>query len=191
MKISPGSLTSHSRTVRAENLDDAAIDGAADGAGFCQCLLGRMPHRNAGFGRAEIFVDDRTPPLDHGALDLRRAGRRTMHDEAQRRQIVAPLHLIRQPQQAHEHRRHHVHVGDAMTFDQLQHVFGIEARFEHDGAAAAERQHAVGVRRRMVHRAVHQDHLILVRLDAIGDAADPRRGRGLFRRHRLAAHALG
>ena len=114
-----------------------------------------------------------------------------MHDEAQRRQIVAPLDLIRQPQQAHEHRRHHVLVGDAMTFDQLQHVLGIEARFEHDCAAAAERQHAVGVRRRMVHRAVHQDDLILVRLDAIGDAADPRRGRGLFRRHRLAAHALG
>ena len=150
-----------------------------------------MPHRNAGFGRAEIFVDDRSPPLDHGALDLRRAGGRAVDDEAQRRQIVAALHLIRQPQQAHEHRRHHVLVGDTMTLDQLQHVFGIEARFEHDFAAAPERQHAVGIRRRMIHRAVHQDDLILVRLHAIGDAADARRGRGLFRRHRLAAHALG
>ena len=78
-----------------------------------------------------------------------------------------------------------------MALDQLQHVLGIEARLEHDLAAAAERQHAVGVRRRMIHRPVHQDDLILVRLDAIGDAADPRRGRDLFRRHRLAAHALG
>ena len=131
------------------------------------------------------------PPVDHRALDLRRAGRCAMDDEAQRRQIVAALHLVRQPQQPHEHGRHHVHVGDAMARDQLQHVFGIEARFEHDFAAAAERQHAVGVRRRMVHRPVHQDDLVVVRLDAIGDAADPRRGRLLFRLHRLAAHALG
>ena len=159
--------------------------------GFASASCGRMPHRNPGFGRAEIFVDDRSPPLDHGALDLRRAGRRAVHDEAQRRQIVTALDVIRQPQQAHEHRRHHVLVGDAMPFDQLQHVLGIEARFEHDGAAAAERQHAVGIRRRMVHRPVHQDDLILVRLDAIGDAADARRGRDLFRLHRLAAHALG
>ena len=62
-----------------------------------------------------------------------------------------------------------------MARDQLQQVFGIEARFEHDVAAAAERQHAVGVRRRMVHRPVHQDDLVFVRLDAIGDGADPRR----------------
>ena len=54
-----------------------------------------------------------------------------------------------------------------------------------------ERQHAVGVRRRMVHRPVHQDDLIVVRLDAVGDGADPRRCRELFGPHRLAAHALG
>jgi len=73
-----------------------------------------------------------------------------------------------------------VHVGDAVARDQPQHVFGVEARLEHDPAAVAERQHAVGIRRRMVHRAVHQDDLILVRLDAIGDGADPRRCRDLL-----------
>ena len=114
-----------------------------------------------------------------------------MHDEAQRGQVVAALHLVRQPQQAHEHRRHHVHVGDAMTLDQLQQVLGIEARFEHDGAAAAERQHAVGVRRRMIHRAVHQDDLVLVRLDAIGDAADALRGGDLLGRIGLRRTPFG
>ena len=75
--------------------------------------------------------------------------------------------------------------------DQLQQVLGIEARFEHDGAAVAERQHAVGVRRRMIHRPVHQDDLVLVRLDAIGDAADALEAAQLFGLHRLAPHALG
>src|SRR4029079_8214906 len=57
--------------VGTEYLDDAAFDRAADSAGLCQRLLGRMPPRYSGFGRAEIFVDDRSPPFDHGALDLR------------------------------------------------------------------------------------------------------------------------
>ena len=159
--------------------------------GFAERFLGRVPHRNSGFGRAEIFVHHRSPPVDHRALELRRAGRGTMNDEAQRRQVVTAAYLLRQPQQPHEHGRHHVHMGDAVARDQLQHVLGVEAGLEHDLTAVAERQHAVGIRRRMVHRAVHQDDLILPRLDAIGDAADARRGRDLFGPHRLAAHALG
>ena len=169
MKISPGSLTAHCFAVGAEDLHDAAFDGAADGAGLLQRFLGRVPHRNAGLGRAEIFVHHRAPPVDHRALDLRRAGRRAMDDEAQRGEVVTALHLLRQPQQPHEHGRHHVHMGDAVARDQLQHVLGVEARLEHDPAAVAERQHAVGIRRRMIHRAVHQDDLILPGLDAIGD----------------------
>jgi hypothetical protein len=113
-----------------------------------------------------------------------------MNDEAQRGEVVALLDVVRQPQQAHEHGRHHMHMGDAVAHDQLQHVFGIEARFEHDGAAVTERQHAVGIRRRMIHRAVHQDDLIFLWLKAIGDGADAFGRTELFRLHRLAAHAL-
>ena len=84
-----------------------------------------------------------------------------------------------------------MHVSNAIARDQLQHVLGVETRFEYDFAAAAERQHTVGIRRRMVHRPVHQDDLILTGLDAENDSADPCRGRLLFGRHRLAAYALG
>ena len=190
MKISPGSLTPHASPSGRKILTMPPSIARPTVPGLRERFLRRVPHRNSGFGRAEIFVHHRSPPVDHRALDLRRAGRGAMDDEAQRRQVVTALHLLRQPQQPHEHGRHHMHMGDAVARDQLQHILGIEARLEHDPAAVAERQHAVGVRRRMVHRAVHQDDLILVRLDAIGDAADARRGRDLFGPHRLAAHAL-
>src|SRR6185369_11181172 len=67
------------RAVRPEDFHDAALDGAADGAGLCQSFLGRMPHRDAGFGRSEIFVDDGSPPFDHRALDFDRTGRCTVN----------------------------------------------------------------------------------------------------------------
>ncbi|GCC47826.1 hypothetical protein chiPu_0031941, partial [Chiloscyllium punctatum] len=113
-----------------------------------------------------------------------------MDDEAQRRQVVAAPRLLRQAQQPHEHGRHHMHVRDAVALDQLQQIFGIEARLEHDAAAVAERQHAVGMRGRMVHRPVHQDHLILVGLYAVGDGADAGGRRHLLGPHRLAPDAL-
>ena len=42
--------------VGTEDLDDAAFDGAADGAGFCERLLGGMPHRESGFGRPKYSL---------------------------------------------------------------------------------------------------------------------------------------
>jgi hypothetical protein len=64
-----------------------------------------------------------------------------------------------------------MHVGDAWRCDQLQQILGIEARLEHDVAAVAERQHAVGTRRRVIHRAVHQHDLVVLGLMPIGDGA--------------------
>ena len=93
MKISPGSLTSHGSPSGRKIFDDAAFDRRGRRCRVSPAPPGRMPHRNAGFGRAEIFVDHRAPPVDHRALDLRRAGRRAMDDEAQRRQVVTALSL--------------------------------------------------------------------------------------------------
>ena len=80
--------------VGPEDFHDAALDGAADGAGLLQRLRRAMPDRDAGLGRAEILVDDEAPPVDHRALDVDRAGCRAMDDEAQRRDIVALAHLF-------------------------------------------------------------------------------------------------
>src|ERR1700712_953236 len=117
MKISPGSLTLHSSPLRRKiftmppSMARPTVPGFAK-ASSAECHTG-MP----------VSVEPKySCTVDHGTLDLRRAGRCARHDEAQRRQIVTALDVIRQPQQTDEHRRHHVHVGDTMARNQLQHV---------------------------------------------------------------------
>ena len=114
-----------------------------------------------------------------------------MGDPAQRGEIVAPLHLVGQAQQAHEHGRHDVHVADLVAIDQAQHVLGLEARLQHHVEAKPRAAHAVGGGRRVVHRAVHHHDDRRIGLDApvLGGLAGGQRlqlGRG-----RPAAHALG
>ena len=74
--------------------------------------------------------------------------------------------------------------------DQPQQILGIEARLQHDGAAVAERQHAIGIRRGVVHRPVHQHDLVVVGRDAVGQRRDAFGGGELFGAHLPAPHAL-
>ena len=46
-------------------------------------------HRAASFGVAVVLVDDRSPPVEHAALEVDGAGRRGVHDVAERRDVVA------------------------------------------------------------------------------------------------------
>ena len=86
--------------VIAGVIDHADIDArhdAADRAGVREPFLGGQVGDIAHFGRAVIFVDDRPPPVDHRALDRRRAGRGGVCDIAQRAQVIFAPHLGGQP----------------------------------------------------------------------------------------------
>src|SRR3546814_6665541 len=54
------------------------------------------------------------------ALDLRGAGGGAMHDEPQGGKIIAGPDLRGQFEQAHEHRRHHMHVRDPVLLNEGQ-----------------------------------------------------------------------
>ena len=146
----------HVAALLVDDAQRAPSTTLADRARLAQRLLGIVPDHDAGLGGAVVFVDDRPPPVDHLALHGRRAGRGAMRDPAQRGEVVAPLHLVGQAQQAHEHGRHDVHVADLVLIDQPQHVLGLEARLQHDVEAKPGAAHAVGRRRGVIHRAVHQ-----------------------------------
>ena len=62
-----------------------------------------------------------------------------MHDHAQRGHVVAGLHFGREREQAVEHGRHQVGVGDAVALDQPQRLLRVPAVHEHHGDAAQER----------------------------------------------------
>ena len=180
--------------VAALLVDDAqrgTIDDVADGAGLGERLLRIVPHHDAGLGGAVVLVDDRSPPVDHLALHGGRAGRGAMGDPAQRGDVVAPLDLVGQAQQAHEHGGHDVHVADLVAIDQPQHVLGLEARLQHHAEAKPRAAHAVGGRRRVIHRAVHHHDDRGIGLDApvlrrLAGGQCLQLGRG-----RPAPHALG
>ncbi len=74
-KLAPGTV---------EDADDRLVDRPADGAGTGEEIGARREGHGAAFGGAVELVEHRTPPVDHRALDLDRAGRRGMDDEAQR-----------------------------------------------------------------------------------------------------------
>ena len=65
------------------------------------------------FGRAVIFEDDRAPPVDHRLLDWDGTRRSAMDRSLQRRKIITRAHFARQLQQAREHGRYKLRVGDA------------------------------------------------------------------------------
>ena len=84
-----------------------------------------------------------------------------------------------------------MHVAHAVPVDQAQHVLGLETRLKDHVQAQPRARHAVGRRRRMVHRAVHQhDNRGIGLQSPEGRRLLPRRGL-LLRRAGPAAHALG
>ena len=181
--------------VRIDHLDPGLGDGMADRAGMGQPLFGVAIGDHADLGRAVVFVDHRPPPLDHRPLDRRGAGGGRVNDELQRRQVVLGLHLLRQLEQPVEHDRHHVHVRDLLTLDDLQQFFRVEARLQDHLAADARGQKAIAIGGGVVHRPGHHGGDRLARRQIVREAEaadqDVSRNLRLFRRWRAATHALG
>src|SRR3546814_15354610 len=90
-------------------------------------FLGTAEGERAGFGPAIMFEDDGPPPVDHCFLEMRRTGRRAMHDEAEARQVVALANLLRKLEQQREHRR---------TDEQMRHLLGFDRREKQTGRAS-------------------------------------------------------
>ena len=146
-----GFALGHVSAILVEDAELHILHGAADRAGMGEPFGRRAEHHGAGFGGAVILVDDRSPPFNHRALDVRGTGRRGVDDELQRGEVVLPADLLRQLQQAHEHGRHHLDVRDAVFFDEPQQVFRIEAGLQNDVRADADGEAAIGVGGRVVH----------------------------------------
>ena len=79
-----------------------------------------------------------------------------MHRHLKRRHVVVGPDLRWQFQQTHEHGRHPLAVGDALSFDQSQRLLGIKAGHHPHGAAQLDHRHAVPQRRGMVQRCGRQ-----------------------------------
>ena len=154
--------------VFIDHHDLRAVDRLADGAGMGEVLLRIAEDDGARFRAAVILVDDGTPPFDHGLLDVNRAGRGGMNDEAERGEVVFLLHFVGQFQQAHEHGRYHVEMRDLVPFDHLQQFFRIEARLQDDVRADAESIEPVGIGRGVIHRAGdHGDHFLRLAIGGV------------------------
>ena len=99
-----------------------------------------------------IGMNDRTPPIDHPLLDLHRTGSCSVESELQRRQVVAPTHLLWQLEHAAEHRGHQLRVRDSVPLDQGQELLRVEALHDRHGASAADGQRRIAQGRRVVQR---------------------------------------
>src|SRR3546814_12876941 len=79
-------------------------------------------------------------PVDHCFLEMRRTGRRAMHDEAEARQVVALANLLRKLEQQREHRRNDEQMRHLLGFDRREKPLRIEPRVDHHASAAAQEE---------------------------------------------------
>ncbi|KAG0740564.1 hypothetical protein G6F24_016977 [Rhizopus arrhizus] len=139
-----------------------------------QPFLGTQRRTPDQFRAAVVLVQDRSPPRDHGFLDVGRARCGRMHRVAQRGQVVARALCLWQAQQTDEHGRHPLRMRDTVGGDGLQRRGRIEF-FHHDAAAAgAQRRHVPAHRGRVIERRRGQiDRVAIERLPgAAGRVAD-------------------
>ena len=196
-------------------VDQADLSSGARRAVFTQDAHARVAHRaagaagaggrvarvhhgdHAGLARRIRFIDDGAEPVDHLALDLRRARCPGGGHKAQRRQVVLAAFFVGQLEQAHIHDGHEVDGVDAVALDLLQHAQRIKAcvhyqQFRHlRGLLCEEAGRAVIERRRHQRAAARHDtergrhhgtRLLQVRVELIErhglthDALGPARG---------------
>src|SRR5260221_6872225 len=77
------------------------------------------------FACGVVLVDDRTPPVDHPPLDLRRTWRRCVDGGNLGRQVVSSANLLRKLQHANEHRRDILSMCDAILLDRDKDLLGV------------------------------------------------------------------
>ena len=111
------------------------VDRRAHGALVGQPHVAVAVDEAVALGSRVVLVDDRAEPLDHLLLDLYRARSGSMDDALQRRHVVLGPHLRRQLQQADEHGRHDLGVGDPETLDELEVLLGVEVLHRHNCGA--------------------------------------------------------
>ena len=139
-----------------------ADEGAPDRSAMREPVVGVDRGEQVDLRRRVVLVHDRSEPLDHLRLDLRRTWRRRVDDRAQRRQVEATPLILRQPQQADEHRGDHLHVRHPVALDQLQARAGLEAVHDHRGPAQAVHGHREAQRCRVIQRRGREVDRVLV-----------------------------
>ena len=139
-----------------------ADEGAPDRSAMREPVVGVDRGEQVDLRRRVVLVHDRSEPIDHLRLDLRRTWRRRVDDRAQRRQVVATPLILGQPQQADEHRGDHLHVRHPVALDQLQARAGLEAVHDHRGPAQAVYGHREAQRCRVIQRRGREVDRVLV-----------------------------
>src|SRR3546814_16247606 len=99
-----------------------------------------------------MFEDDGPPPVDHCFLEMRRTGRRAMHDEAEARQVVALANLLRKLEQQREHRRNDEQMSHLLGFDRREKPLRLDTRVDHNASPAAQEEAPPGLGRPMATR---------------------------------------
>ena len=112
--------------------------------------------------RREVFVDDRAEPREHRLLDLGRTGGRGVDHAAQAGQVEGLAGLLAQLEQPHEHRWHHLGVGDTPALHGLQKALCRELLHHHGGGAQAVHHDGVGEAGAVVNRSRTQVLRVLV-----------------------------
>ena len=136
-------------------------------------------------GGAVVLLNDRPPPLDHLLLHLHRTGCGGVDNHFERREIVGRARCFGQFQQATEHGRHELAVGDAIVFDQAEVLLRIEAFHDDDRTAAANREIAGGLRCRVIQRRRRQvDHVVAVVPESVEKCVQRQRFGGGLLGHR-------
>ena len=120
--------------------------GLADGA---RLLLprDRVDDGAGTLGGAVVLPHHRTPPVEHPLLHGHRTGRGAVERDLHRRRVVASLHVVGQGEEAVEHRRHDVGVGDLVALDERERLLGVPGVHVDGGDAAGERAPAARTRR--------------------------------------------
>ena len=125
--------------------------GAADRALLRQPFLGVDGGKAVALGAGVVFVDDRSPPVDHRLLDRHRTGGGGVKDALQRRDVVLGADFGRQLEHAHEVRWHPLGAGDLVFLDVGQSQLGVEPLHQ-DHRAAEPGQAQPGPRRLVLAR---------------------------------------
>ncbi len=144
---------------------------------------------HAALGATPVFDQDRPPPLDHAPLHGGRDRCGAVQRLHQLRRVEGRALGLGQPQQAHEHRRHEMHVRDLPTHQEIERLGLVPSGHDQDRRpvrVVIDREHQ---RRRVIHRPRDQ-----MRPGAIEPDVHPlprvRDQRLPDRRRRGALHAL-
>ena len=146
---------------------DHADQRAPDRALALEPFLRGDQRESVAFGAGIIFHQHRAPPGDHRLFHGNRARRRRMDRAAQRRDVVALAHLLRQFQHAREMGRHPLRAVRAMVFDEPERRFRIELLHHDHRAAETMHDHAPAQRRGMIERRRGQIDAVLAEAEGV------------------------